>query len=126
MRTALWASVAAVAAGCGHDASLASRVAALEQRADAAAAEQQRLAEVLREHGIVFHAGPPRDAAEARARTLDDLDTALARVQSARDRYESEVLGSSLAKSSAYNAWVAEGRRALRAGLSIRPMLVRR
>jgi murein DD-endopeptidase MepM/ murein hydrolase activator NlpD len=43
------------------------------------------------------------------------------RVQGARDRYESEVLGSDLGKSAHYQAWVAEGRRALRSGLSIRP-----
>lgn len=38
-----------------------------------------------------------------------------------RDRYESEILASDLAKSAAYQAWVAEGRRVLRDGLSIRP-----
>ena len=43
------------------------------------------------------------------------------RVQGARDRYESDVLGTSLANTAAYHAWVAEGRRALRSGLSIRP-----
>jgi murein DD-endopeptidase MepM/ murein hydrolase activator NlpD len=42
-------------------------------------------------------------------------------VQGARDHYETEVLRSSLGKSAAYDAWVAEGRRALRSGLSIRP-----
>ena len=36
------------------------------------------------------------------------------RVQGARDHYETEVLRSSLGKSAAYDAWVAEGRRALR------------
>jgi hypothetical protein len=90
VRRALWASVAALAAACGHDASLDSRIAALEQRADAAAAEQQRLAAVLREHGIVFHAGAPRDAAEAQARALDELDRALMRVQSARESQDHE------------------------------------
>ena len=43
------------------------------------------------------------------------------RVQGDRDRYEDEILRSGLAKSAHYNAWVAEGRRALRSGLSIRP-----
>lgn len=40
---------------------------------------------------------------------------------SQRDRYESEILKSQLGKSPLYHAWVAEGRRALRDGLSIRP-----
>jgi murein DD-endopeptidase MepM/ murein hydrolase activator NlpD len=43
------------------------------------------------------------------------------RVQGARDRYESDVLRSSLGTSAAYHAWVDEGRRALRSGLAIRP-----
>ena len=43
------------------------------------------------------------------------------RAQGARDRYETEILNSDLAKSREYQAWVAEGRRALRDGLSIRP-----
>ncbi|HEY0811359.1 MAG TPA: hypothetical protein VGD49_14415, partial [Longimicrobiales bacterium] len=43
------------------------------------------------------------------------------RSQGARDRYETEILNSDLAKSREYQAWVAEGRRALRDGLSIRP-----
>lgn len=43
------------------------------------------------------------------------------RVQGARDRYETEILNSALGKSATYQAWVAEGRRALRDGLSIRP-----
>jgi murein DD-endopeptidase MepM/ murein hydrolase activator NlpD len=38
-----------------------------------------------------------------------------------RDRYETEILKSDLANSAAHRAWVAEGRRALRDGLSIRP-----
>jgi murein DD-endopeptidase MepM/ murein hydrolase activator NlpD len=38
-----------------------------------------------------------------------------------RDRYESAILASSMARSASYQAWVAEGRRALRDGLSIRP-----
>lgn len=38
-----------------------------------------------------------------------------------RDRYESALLASSMGKSARYQAWVAEGRRALRDGLSIRP-----
>lgn len=41
--------------------------------------------------------------------------------QGPRDRYESELLKSNMANSGWYHAWVAEGRRALRAGLSIRP-----
>ncbi len=41
--------------------------------------------------------------------------------QGARDRYESEILRSDLGKSAYYRAWVMEGRRALRDGLSIRP-----
>lgn len=41
--------------------------------------------------------------------------------QGDRDRYESEILNSDLGKSAAYRDWAAEGRRALRAGLSIRP-----
>jgi murein DD-endopeptidase MepM/ murein hydrolase activator NlpD len=44
-----------------------------------------------------------------------------ARSQGPRDRYETEILKSSLASSKGYQAWVAEGRRALRDGLSIRP-----
>lgn len=43
------------------------------------------------------------------------------RAQGDRDRYEDDILRSNLAKSSHYHAWVAEGRRALRSGLSIRP-----
>lgn len=43
------------------------------------------------------------------------------RAPSARDRYEREILASSLGKSAPYQAWATEGRRALRAGLSIRP-----
>src|SRR5688572_2791919 len=39
----------------------------------------------------------------------------------ARDRYEREILNSDRAESTAYRGWVAEGRRALRDGLSIRP-----
>jgi murein DD-endopeptidase MepM/ murein hydrolase activator NlpD len=42
-------------------------------------------------------------------------------LQGPRDRYETELLSSSLANSALYSAWVAEGRRALRAGLSITP-----
>jgi peptidoglycan LD-endopeptidase LytH len=42
-------------------------------------------------------------------------------VGGARDRYETEILNSDLAESAAYRGWVAEGRRALRDGLSIRP-----
>ena len=43
------------------------------------------------------------------------------RVRGERDRYESGILASALGKSAAYQAWAAEGRRALRGGLSIRP-----
>lgn len=43
------------------------------------------------------------------------------REQPSRDRYETEILNSDLGKSAVYQAWVAEGRRALRDGLSIRP-----
>ena len=43
------------------------------------------------------------------------------RVQGARDRYESEMLRTGHANSTAYNSWAAEGRRALRSGLVIRP-----
>jgi murein DD-endopeptidase MepM/ murein hydrolase activator NlpD len=39
----------------------------------------------------------------------------------ARDRYETEILKSKLSNSASYRGWVAEGRRALRDGLSIRP-----
>jgi murein DD-endopeptidase MepM/ murein hydrolase activator NlpD len=41
--------------------------------------------------------------------------------QGDRDRYESDILRSGLGNSAHYRAWVAEGRHALRAGLSIRP-----
>ncbi len=43
------------------------------------------------------------------------------RMQGDRDRYESELLASAAATSVHYRAWVSEGRRALRSGLSIRP-----
>jgi peptidoglycan LD-endopeptidase LytH len=52
---------------------------------------------------------------------LGEPEYGSSRVQGDRDRYESEMLGTATAKSPAYQAWVAEGRRALRSGLSIRP-----
>lgn len=69
----------------GEDAALAGRVAELERKLADAEAAQQRLLAVLREHGIVVHSAPPRDAAEAMARSLEDLEAALVRLQAAKD-----------------------------------------
>ena len=76
---------AAGLAGCGGDQRLAERVASLERRLDDADAKQQQLLAALRDHGIVVRIGAPRDAAEALAWALDDLDGILARLQSAKD-----------------------------------------
>jgi peptidoglycan LD-endopeptidase LytH len=45
----------------------------------------------------------------------------VSRAQGDRDRYEADIQRSDLAKSPHYDAWVAEGRHALRSDLSIRP-----
>ena len=52
---------------------------------------------------------------------LGEAPPAARRGQTPRDRYETEILNSALGKSAVYQAWNAEGRRALRDGLSIRP-----
>lgn len=74
-------------AACGGvaDPNLADRVTQLERRLDAEDAQQQRLLATLREHGIVFHPDPPKDAAESMARALEDLELALARLESAKE-----------------------------------------
>lgn len=82
-----WLLVAAASAACGGEraAELADRVAALERRLDAADAQQQRLVAALRENGIAVPKGPPRDAAEAREQAIDELASALVRLQSAKE-----------------------------------------
>ena len=52
---------------------------------------------------------------------LGDTASKSSRSRGDRDRYESRILASDLGKSAVYQAWVAEGRRALRADLSIKP-----
>ena len=88
LRFALAAAGAALAA-CGADAT-EDRVAALERRLAAAEAREQRLLAALREHGIPFRAEPPKDAAEATTRALEDLEHALARLESAKVSQDTE------------------------------------
>ncbi len=94
-----WTTAAATVAlaACGGAAGLEARVVALEQRVAGADAEQQRLLAALRDHGITVHVAPPRDAAEAAARALDDLDAALARLLTAKQTQDEEQGRSALA-----------------------------
>ena len=102
------ASFAACGGGAHASPALADRVEALEQRLAAANAQQERLITTLRDHGIVFHAEPPRDAAEATERALDDLDSALARLLSA---VQSQDVGKGQNAKAALDAAIAALRR---------------
>jgi HEAT repeat protein len=120
-----WIVAVLCAAACDGDSPKAAadrlegKVAELERRLAASEAQQQRLLGELRQHGITVHAEPPANDAEAVARTVEELEAALGRLDGAKENRDT-VQGQSAmdAIDAALQRLRAQGPPALRALLA--------